>query len=72
MESDTTSIADDKSLQDGGKNNKKKRNRKKNKLNDIDIMNNFMKNLQASQDEVKKAFDSKSVAQSNYSGMRSD
>lgn len=72
MESDTTSIADDKSLQDGGKNNKKKRNRKKNKLNDIDIMNNFMKNLQASQDEVKKAFDSKSVTQSNYSGMRSD
>lgn len=72
MESDTTSMADDKSLQDGGKNNKKKRNRKKNKLNDIDIMNNFMKNLQASQDEVKKAFDSKSVTQSNYSGMRSD
>jgi hypothetical protein len=36
-----------------GAGQKKRRARKKAKLNDTDIMNNFMKNLQKSHEEVK-------------------
>lgn len=38
---------------------KKRRARKKAKMNDADIMNNFMKNLQTSHEEVKQIIESK-------------
>jgi hypothetical protein len=35
--------------------NKKKRNKKKSKLTDTDIMNNFMKSLHSQNDEAKES-----------------
>lgn len=38
-------------------NQKKRRNRKKAKMNEADIMNNFMKNLQSTHEDVKHIVD---------------
>ncbi|CDW86887.1 UNKNOWN [Stylonychia lemnae] len=62
-QSDNITNDDEQSQSESQQNKKGRRNRKKKQMNNIDIMNSFMRNLQASQDEVKLALEQKTQGQ---------